>query len=509
MTMNFSVSLALAGLSGAISVLAWAPFGWWPIALVGYACLLSLVINSQTTLRASLLGLAFGFGLHLFGSGWVFGALHYKTGMALIPSIFSVVIFVLYLASFTAVPALCWSSLFQRNKTIPRDSMPLSFAAIAAFAGLLTLGEWARSLFFNGFTSLALGYSLIDTWWQGYVPVVGLYGLSWVGFCVSGVLLAILKKYFIATGIVFLVFITGIGLALNQAAWTQPSGAPLTYRLIQSNIAQERKFDPLYVRQQTLRLVDIIENQAADLIVTPETAFPMFLNELPGDALSRLQQFSHRTGSHVFMGIASIAANADGYNSVVRIAPDQRIDQYNKVMLMPFGEYSPTGFGWFTDSLRIPLKDMSAGSRDQAPFDVGAQRIGALICHEDLVGQETRRWLPDATLLLNPSNLAWFEGSLAISQRLQIVRMRALESGRPVLRVTNTGITAYIDHRGRVKNQLSAASEGVLSGTVQPAQGLTPYARFGDWAALAVSALSLLLFSAANRLRGIPGLPRS
>ena len=505
--MNFFAALALASLSGAFSVLGWDPFGWWPIALLGYAALFWLVSNSRTALQACLLGLAFGLGLHLSGSGWVFGALHSKAAMGLIPAVFSTLIFVLYLALFTAVPCLIWRVLFKRGEDSASaiGNLRAIFSAIVIFAALLTLGEWARGLFFNAFTSLALGYSLIDTWLAGYAPVLGLYGVSWIGFCLSGIAVALTSSHRTvkATGLIFVLAITGTGFVLNQATWTQPSGAPLRYRLIQSNVAQERKFDPLYARRQTQRLVDMIERQPADLIVTPETAFPLFLNELPDDVLSSLQQFSQHTGSHVFVGIATIAADSDGYNSVIHIAPGQTgITRYNKIWLMPFGEYSPIGFGWFTDSLSIPLKDMSAGARDQAPLIVGTQRAGTLICQEDLTGQAARHWLPAATLLLNPSNLAWFAGSLAISQRLQIVRMRALESGRPILRATNTGITAHIDYRGRVVDRLPEAEEGVLAGMIQPVRGLTPYARWGDWPTVLSSAACVLLVGAIRRRRG-------
>ncbi|MEN6586314.1 MAG: apolipoprotein N-acyltransferase [Sulfuricella sp.] len=504
--MNLLFSFALSSLIGALSVLGWEPFGWWPIPLFGYAVLLWLVWNTRTAWQAWLLGLAFGMGLHLFGSGWVLGALHSKVGMGLIPAVLSTLIFVIYLAMFTAVPCFLAAVLFKRNKhCVPAfsNSLASSFAVVGTFSALLTLGEWARGLFFNGFTSLALGYSLINTGLAGYAPVLGLYGLSWNGFYVSGMLVALMtgSRNVRAASLTAIVFIAGTGLALNQIVWTEPFGAPLRYRLIQSNVAQERKFDPLYMRQQTQRLAAMIESRPADLIVTAETAFPMFLNELPDETFSSLQQFSQRTGSHLFLGIATIAANSDGYNSVIHIDPDPgRIVQYNKVRLMPFGEYTPAGFGWFADSLAIPLKDLSAGGSDQVPFVTGMQRIGTLICHEDLTGQEMRRWLPAATLLLNPSNLAWFEGSLAIGQRIQIVRMRALESGRPILRVTNTGITAQIDSRGRVLGRLPQAVEGVLTGAIQPVQGLTPYARWGDWPVVLASAM-LVLFAGRFRRR--------
>lgn len=503
--MYFFTFVALAVLLGAFSVLGWAPFGWWPFPLMGYAGLFWLVLNSRTAWRAWLLGFAFGVGLHLVGSGWVFGALHGKAGMGVAPAVLSTLVFVAYLAIFTAVPCLFGRIFFRRDEggdpALRRSSATL-LAAVATFAALLVLGEWARGLFFNGFTSLALGYSLIDTGLAGYAPVFGLYGLSLTGFCVSGMfaLLATGSRRAKAASMIAILVIAGTGFALDLVGWTQPYGAQLRYRLVQSNVAQERKFDPLHMRLQTQRLVAMIERHPADLIVTPETAFPMFLNELPQETLSSLQRFSQSTGSHVFMGIATITANSDGYNSVIHIDPAPgRIAQYNKARLMPFGEYSPAGFGWFTNSLAIPLKDLSAGGSDQVPFVSGMQRIGTLICHEDLTGQEVRRWLPTATLLLNPSNLAWFEGSLAIGQRMQIVRMRALEAGRPILRVTNTGITAQIDSRGRVVGRLPEGVEGVLSGAIQPVQGLTPYARWGDWPVVLASALLALLVGRFRR----------
>ena len=210
-------------------------------------------------------------------------------------------------------------------------------------------------------------------------------------------------------------------------------------------------------------------------------------------------------GDQNFTGIATLAANAEGHNSVLHLAPGaSRIGQYDKVRLMPFGEYGPAGFGWFSAALAIPLKDLRPGNSDQQAFRVGEQSIATLICHEDLIGEDARRWLPAATLFINPSNLAWFEGSAAIAQRLQVVRMRAMESGRPILRATNTGITAQIDQRGRVIRQLPEMQEGTLSGEVQAMQGLTPYACFGDWPVVFGSLMFVLFCLATKRMRGIP-----
>ncbi len=491
-----TAAMALAVIAGGISVLGWAPFAWWPLPLLAYALLLFLLANSRTAIQAGKIGLSFGLGLHFFGHGWVLDALHRKSGMALAPAAASTLIFVSYLALFTALPSLLWRLIVTRSAA--------TAGSIGAFAALMTLSEWGRSLPFNGFTSLSLGYSLIDTWLAGYAPVAGVYGLSWLGYCASGSLVLLLTRRASRPALALTAVVCG-GTAFLQFDWVEAAGQSLSFRLIQSNVVQERKFDPLTRHAQMLRLLAGIEQAPADLIITPETAFTVFIDELPGGTLSQLQNFSRRTGSHLLLGIPTLTANAEGHNSVIQISPGTaRIQQYDKVRLMPFGEYSPAGFGWFSAALDIPLKDLRPGISDQQPFRVGAQSIGTLICHEDLLGAESRRWLPSATVLINPSNLAWFEGSIAIAQRLQIARLRALEAGRPILRATNTGVTAQIDHRGRVIRKLPEMQEGALSGIVQPMRGLTPYARFGDGPVVSACGLVSLLCLLTRRRRASP-----
>lgn len=505
------VAYILAAISGAIAVLGWAPFGWWPLALASYAVLFGLICNAGKPLHAGIIGLGFGIGLHLTGHGWIYAALHSKAALGIVPAGLGTLVFLIYLAAFTAVP--CWLFRFALKERAARTTATLSSSLISTvlFAGLLTLGEWGRSLFFNGFTSLSLGYSLIDTWFAGYAPVAGLYGVSWAGMCTAALtsLLVVARSRLAHTAAVsgFLVLAFG-GWLLGTVQWTHATGSQLSYRLIQSNVAQEKKFDAIHVRQHVLNLLAAIEQAPADIIATPETAFPLFLNELPAEALQRLQHFAQQTGSHIFAGIAITAANAEGYNSVLEIAPQPitgGMARYNKVRLMPFGEYSPAGFGWFTRSLSIPLKDMKAGAPGQRPLTVTVrgqqQGIGTLICHEDLVGRDAADRGVATSLFLNPSNLAWFEDSLAIAQRLQIVRMRALETGRPILRVANTGITAQIDTRGGVIAQLSPAQGGVLSGNVQPVSGTTPFMLVSDMPVIALSVMTTLFAFGGRRRR--------
>lgn len=488
---NRFLSLVLiAFLAGCTAVLGWNPFGYWAVSLGAYVVLAELLRRACRPLDGLFIGFAFGFGLHIIGSSWVYEALHREAGQSEPIAAASTIVFSSYLALFTALPSaiLTWASAsfcIQNVENIKNfGAWRLTQAAL--FAALMTLGEWGRSQFFNGFTSLSLGYALIDTPLRGYAPVFGVYGVSTVGFFMAA--LAVYAVNMLASrpwrtvlAILAVFGLTTLGVVLSQIDWVHPSGKPLTYRLIQGNVIQAQKFDPAFVPKQIDAYEKAITQAPADLIATPETALPVFLNQIPPGVMQRLEAFSQITNSHVLIGVATMDADARGFNSAIDIAPAgdfiQRID---KVDLMPFGEYTPWGFSWFSKTLNIPLKDLSAGAEGQRPFEVNGQKIGVMICQEDLLGRAALRWMPSANLLLDITNLAWFDGTLAIGQRIQIARMRALEVGRPILRVANTGVTAAIDAQGNLLQALPIGTRAALSGKVQPVEGSTPFDLWGE-----------------------------
>jgi apolipoprotein N-acyltransferase len=184
--------------------------------------------------------------------------------------------------------------------------------------------------------------------------------------------------------------------------------------------------------------------------------------------------------------------------------------RYDKRHLVPFGEFVPWGFRWFVDLMTIPLGDFGRGADIQPPFKVGEQRISFNICYEDVFGEELLPALAGedgATILANVSNIAWFGNSHALPQHLQIARMRTLETARPMIRATNTGVTAAIDFDGKVLAALPTYQLGALSLQVQGRTGLTPYARTGNWPILALS--MLILAAAAVRKREPAKIGRS
>jgi apolipoprotein N-acyltransferase len=237
--------------------------------------------------------------------------------------------------------------------------------------------------------------------------------------------------------------------------------------------------------------------------VLPETALPLFESDLPAHYRDGLIAIGQQNGGDVLTGLPTGSLDGAYYNSVISLgsAPSQR---YNKIHLVPFGEYIPLKavWGWVIEVLHIPLSDFARGAVDQRPLAIGGQRVAADICYEDAFGEEIIRPLPEASVLVNVSNLAWFGDSLAPWQHAQMSQMRALETGRMMLRATNTGLTAIIDAKGRVLASLPLFTAGSLSGAVQGYAGSTPYVRWGNAPVLALwGGLGLVLLAAALRRR--------
>jgi apolipoprotein N-acyltransferase len=259
----------------------------------------------------------------------------------------------------------------------------------------------------------------------------------------------------------------------------------------------------------------MITAKPADLIATPETAIPLFSSQLPPDYLGLLRNFASKSNSHIALGIPVSDGPRRYANSMVGWSPNASTPayRYDKHHLVPFGEFIPLGARWFVDMMNIPLGDFTSGQLLQAPFAVRDQWVLPNICYEDLFGEEIAAQLaaggtpgmPQATVLLNLSNIAWFGDSIALPQHLQISQMRALETGRPMLRATNTGATAVIDPKGQIVARLPPFERGELNATVQGYKGLTPYSRFGNTPVVVVA--FLLLFAAWFGARDNPHKP--
>ena len=468
-------------LAGAATVLAFAPFGLHPFALLTLALLIHLWMRAPPQ-RCALLGFAFGAGLFGAGVSWVYVSLHQFGGMAAPLAVFATLVFCALLALFPAVAG--WL----------QARVPASDAARAVLLIPATwvLCEWMLSWIFTGFPWLALGYSAAGWPLQGYAPLGGVYMVSFVIVSAAGMLwlLAGQKPRFL----VVLLLVVGTGEALRHVAWTVPAGAPVPTALLQGNIEQEMKFHPERAPRILETYARLAEGTQARLVILPETALPAFLDRIAPAYLARLDAVGKRNEGDLLVGVPYRTGRDAYYNSALNLGVSPR-QIYHKVHLVPFGEFVPPGFRWTLDVLSIPLSDFSRGSFDQPPLEVAGQRVAVNICYEDVFGAEIARSLPEATLLVNMSNVAWFGDSLAPAQHLQIARLRAIETGRMHLTATNTGITAAIDRDGRVLARLEQFTEGRLEIPAQGYAGATPYVRLRDWPVVVACLLIFALFT--------------
>jgi apolipoprotein N-acyltransferase len=464
----------------------------------------SLLNPSRLTRLSGLIApIAYTIGLH-----WIYISLH---EYGLMPAWLAGLATVL-LATYVAVYAVGAIALSQYLSPALRHwSTP--WIAAAAF----TLMEWLRGHLFTGFPWIAFGYLAIDTPLAGFASIVGVYGVGFaVVLCVVWALQAVTTRRW--PPMVFLILTLGLGLWSSTINWTSPAGRPLRVALVQGAIPQSMKFDPAREAEALLthlRLASIAASPGgAQLIVFPETALVRPWSMQAPETQEAFLSLAKRSGATVMLGLPM--RDPDGYrNSLIAIREDNAIGEfygrYDKHHLVPFGEFIPWGFRWFVDMMQMPLGDFQRGKPVQTPIAVKDQRVGVNICFEDLFGEELIRPIATSiptnqhpTMLLNISNLAWFGDTIALSQHLSIARMRALETGRPMLRATNTGVTGTIDHHGDPIDLLPTSEPGLLFSQVQGMQGLTPFIRWGNWPIMIGTLTILIAALVAKRRRKSP-----
>ncbi len=462
--------------AGAATVPGFAPFGFFPLPVLTLAVLYRLWRRAATPREAALLGLAWGLGCFLAGVSWVYVSLHDVGGMAMPLAVVATLLFCLVLSLFPAFAG--W--LFARCRRVTTAEFRDGFAA----AGVWVLTEWLRGWVLTGFPWLSVGYSQTPpSPLAGYAPVVGVYGVSLLTALLAG-LAAFAWRRPAAWGAAVVLFAGGQG--LRGIEWTEPVGEPLTVSLLQGNVPQSLKWMPENLSLSIDTYTRLADEHPARLTVLPETAIPLLFERIPREVIEKLS-------AHGEMLLGAAARQDRGVvNGAVLLARGAPPQIYAKVHLVPFGEFVPPGFAWFFGLVNIPMSDFRPGPADQKPFSVGDQKLMPNICYEDLFGEEIRRALPEATILVNLSNTAWFGDSLAQPQHLQIARVRALETGRPMLRATNTGMTALVAADGAVAAILPPFTAGALTVSVRGHAGETPFVRFGNAVAVLLAVLACL-----------------
>ena len=477
----------IALLAGAIFPLGFAPFGWSLLPVVALATLAMLVFPARSR-DAFLYGWLFGIGQFGVGVSWVYVSIYLYGNAGLLLSIAVMLLFVMFLGLYPAIMA--WAIARARIVSGSRYFL-------AAFPAAWALAEWVRAWLFTGFPWLNLGYSQIDSPLSGFVPILGVYGVGWMAALSAGLLGWLVSggKGARFTVPASLLLLWAGGFALSHYQWTEPAGDRLVATLVQGNIPQELKWKPEQQRATLERYVDLSrEHFDSDIIVWPETAIPAFYDEVEADLINPLREELGQRNVSLVTGVPVLdRSHWNYYNSVISL--DQPGRFYYKVHLVPFGEYLPLR-NWLAGVLGflpVPQADFSAGKLQQSLLEAAGYPIGTSICYEIAFGEQLINALPDAALLVNVSNDAWFGDSLAPHQHLEMARMRARETERYLLRATNTGISAIIDADGALVARSQQFETQTITGEVQPRMGATPYVRWGNWPVLIVCLFMLLL----------------
>jgi apolipoprotein N-acyltransferase len=484
---------------GAATVAGYAPLYLYPVPVITLALLSWLWNDAPTPGRAAALGWWFGLGFFLTGVSWVYVSLHNFGAMPLPLAAAATLLFCAFLALFPSVVGYGYARL----------RAPRWVGLLLLLPALWALADWTRGWIFTGFPWLAIGYSQVPVSpLAGYAPILGVYGLTLITVASAGLIVLLAERASVHHGpqrasgaslrpavmaaithpaLAVLIAIWAGGYALKDVKWTSPAGELVAVTLLQGNIPQEIKWSEEGLRTTLITYHRLARESDARLIVLPETALPLFLSDVPAEYLGSLAEHARRNGGDMLIGVPERLPSGDYYNSVISVgsAPTQA---YRKTHLVPFGEFIPLRpvLGWIVGVLSIPLQDFSRGVTDPKPLEIAGQRVAVNVCYEDVFGEEIIRQLPAATLLVNVSNVAWFGRSIAPRQHLQISQARALETGRYMLRATNTGMTAIVDDRGRVVQAAPQFETAAVSGMVQGRTGATPYVRWGNYLVLAL-----------------------
>jgi apolipoprotein N-acyltransferase len=486
-------------LAGALLPLAFAPLALFPLAWIAPA-LLFVQWHDAPPRRAARHGFLFGIGMFGVGVSWVYVAIH-DFGYTSMP------VAALLTAVFVAVLALYPAALGYVTARVQARVPNPSLRLLLLYPALWLAFEWLRGWFLTGFPWLNLGYSQIDTPLAGLAPLFGVYGLGWVTVLTATVLASWLlaPRRTAILGSALALGLWGLAAAGHGKAWTEPVGAPLRVSLIQGNQPQLEKWDPqgTWERLQEYAELNASRLGKSDIIVWPENAVTLFYQDLADDYFAPLAQQARAAGSDLLLGVPLL--DQDGvryYTTMMSLGSSQGF--YRKSHLVPFGEFVPLegllrGVIGFFD---LPMSSFSPGPLYQPPLEVAGRKAAVSVCYEDAFGEEVIRALPAAELLVNGSNNAWYGDSFAPHQHLQISRMRALETGRPLLRATTNGISALVDHHGRILASSKQFEAAIVDGTVQPMRGATPYVRWGNMPVLAsLFAIGFILWACISRRR--------
>ncbi len=474
-------------LSGILLSFSFAPYDNPLLAVVA---LILLLLNWQQVSLSKAIWRGYLFGLGQFGVGiyWVYFGIHDWGGVNVVISVGLTILLAAYLALYPALVA--WITMgYNSNGKVIR--------LLLVFPAAWALLEWLRGWFLTGFPWLQLGYSQIDTPLSALAPITGIYGVSWlVAFSAAALLAMAYLQDWRRWGLFSVLISMWWGTQLlTSVEWTHPLGKPFQATLIQGNIPLHKKWLPQQ-RDATLHIYTEMTQQHWDsrLIVWPETALPVIYDSLDPQFINTFTAQALKHHSDIIFGVIASGEHAGEFYNALQLWGETK-GIYYKRHLLPFGEYLPFQpvSNYMADLMGFPISNFKQGSDKQNLLKAADYPFAASICYEGIFGQELLQGLPKIAYLVNITDDGWWKNSPQPHQHLQMTRFRALETGRYMLRSSATGISAFINEKGKVVSRLTVFKRAALTGWVVPMAGSTPYMWWGDALALSVFALSIAL----------------
>lgn len=472
----YPIVLALLAAATPLTFAPYYHFWLMPLLFGGFIRLLELTPNRQ-------LSGAYWFGLVAYTTQfyWVHTALHDVSGL---PNLYAIPLTLLlpaYLALYPLLAVWAWRKF----------SLPRIWSIGVVLPILWTLSEFARERILTGFGWGALGYSQIADYspLAGFAPLGGIHLVTLVTALCGAWLVLIVDNRIFRQRIVFIVLLTAIlisGHIAKQTDFTKKIGKPIQVALIQGNIAQGIKFDSEQILPTMATYYRLISQTDAPIVMLPETAVPIFLQDIPYGWIAPFAELAQRKNQSIAFGVAQYTADRQGYLNAVTLLEHlnqgEQAPFYAKNHLVPFGEYKPlpTLTTPLYRMMNMPLSDFQRGGNRQQPLNMHNQKVAFNICYEDGFGDELIPSAAQSTFLANASNMAWYGRSNAMYQQLQQSQARSLELGRYSARATNTGVTAIVDNKGHITAQAPTDTATTLSGSIQGYTGETPYMKLGS-----------------------------